>query len=174
MHRTRRQFVRAATAGAFTVALAGCSDSTGEPTGTPTETATAEPTGTETGTGTVADATVAVRSLGDLGDVLVDGVGVTLYMFDNDDQGSDASSCTGGCLDTWPPLTVGSESAVTAGGDVTAPLSTFERDDGSLHVVASGWPLYYYAGDGGPGDANGQAVGDVWWVLRPDGTPFRG
>ncbi|MBA2624935.1 MAG: hypothetical protein H0U89_04955, partial [Acidimicrobiia bacterium] len=30
-------------------------------------------------------------------------------------------------------------------------------------------PLYHYAGDGAPGDVNGQGVGGVWWAVTPDG-----
>ncbi|MFC6731773.1 hypothetical protein [Haladaptatus sp. GCM10025893] len=45
--------------------------------------------------------------------------------------------------------------------------------EGSTQVAAAGWPLYYFAPDENPGDANGQGVNDVWWVLRPDGTPVR-
>jgi hypothetical protein len=28
-------------------------------------------------------------------------------------------------------------------------------------------PLYYYSGDKKPGDANGQGIGGVWFVLNP-------
>jgi len=40
-------------------------------------------------------------------------------------------------------------------------------------MSAGGWPLYYYASDGEPGDTTGQGGNDVWWVLGPDGTPNR-
>lgn len=40
-------------------------------------------------------------------------------------------------------------------------------------VAADGWLLYYYAEDAEPGDATGQTVGGVWWVLHPDGSPVR-
>jgi len=57
------------------------------------------------------------------------------------------------------------------GDGVSAELTTFEREDGSTQVAADGWPLYYFAPDEAPGDAKGQGVNDVWWVLAPDGTP---
>lgn len=136
-------------------------------TGTDTATATEEPT--EDGGATTA--TVGVRSHPEHGDVLVDADGLTLYMFDNDTKGSASSTCSGDCASNWPPLTVDGEA--TAGGDVTATLTTFERSDGSTQVAANGWPLYYFASDDAAGDANGQGVGDVWWVLRPDGTPVK-
>jgi predicted lipoprotein with Yx(FWY)xxD motif len=31
-------------------------------------------------------------------------------------------------------------------------------------------PLYFFANDVAPGDTNGQGIGDVWYVVGPDGT----
>ena len=31
------------------------------------------------------------------------------------------------------------------------------------------WPLYYYVGDVGPGDVDGQGVDGVWFVVGADG-----
>jgi predicted lipoprotein with Yx(FWY)xxD motif len=176
MRPTRRAFLGTVAA---TAALSGCVDDGGgggaetdtpteTPVATPTETPTASPTGTPTSTA-MAPATVMVASHPELGDILVDGEGLTLYMFDNDTQG-ESSVCYDGCAQAWPPLLA---EEPTAGEGVTAELSTFERETGEVQVAANGWPLYYYASDEAPGDANGQAVGDVWWVLTPDGTPMR-
>lgn len=117
------------------------------------------------------DPTVRVRSHPGLGDVLVGSEGMTLYMFDQDTQGEGASTCSGGCTDNWPPLTVDDDPV--AGSGVGADLSTFEREDGSTQVAANGWPLYYFTPDEAPGDVNGQGVNDAWWVLRSDGNPVR-
>jgi len=114
------------------------------------------------------EATVEVRSTDEYGDVLVDGDGMTLYVFDEDEQGAGESACTGGCADTWPPLTGGTASA---GDGVDVELTTFEREDGSSQVAAEGRPLYGYSGDDGPGDTNGQGVGGTWWVVEPSGSP---
>ena len=97
--------------------------------------------------------------------------GLSLYMFDSDTRGDPTSTCYDSCADAWPPLTV--EGDPTAGDGVTAPLDTFEREDGTMQVSAGGWPLYYFASDETPGDLKGQGVNDVWWVLRPDGTPVK-
>ena len=183
MARTRRTLLGALGG---TLAVAGClgdsdgDDGGGATTAPPTTqppvmaTTTAETTATETGTmdgGAGEDATVQVRDHPDLGEVLVGPDGLTLYMFDQDEQGAGASSCTGGCADAWPPLTVDGEAM--AGEGVGAALSTFERGDGSMQVAANGWPLYHYASDTEPGDATGQAANDVWWVLAADGSPVR-
>jgi predicted lipoprotein with Yx(FWY)xxD motif len=100
----------------------------------------------------------------DLGDILVDGEGRTLYVFDNDTD--ENSTCYDDCEANWPPLT----EEVEAGEGVDASLlSTSEREDGSAQVTYAGRPLYYFAADQAPGDTNGQGVGDVWWVVGPDG-----
>lgn len=100
----------------------------------------------------------------DLGEILVDGEGSSLYIFDNDTDGT--SVCTGDCADTWPPLT----GDVTAGDGVDAALlGTTERDDGTLQTTYDDQPLYYFAGDTAAGELNGQGVGEIWWVVGPDG-----
>ena len=64
--------------------------------------------------------------------------------------------------------------AVTASGGVNkADLSTFTRSDGAKQVVYDGHPLYYFVGDSGPGQVNGQgsdAFGAKWWLVDPAGT----
>ncbi|WP_123532834.1 COG4315 family predicted lipoprotein [Halosimplex salinum] len=194
MEPTRRQ-VLAATVTTVTLADCGGDDDATEtpddgaagpgaetqttetPTETPTESATATPTETPRATTEpateAADALVRVDSHPDLGEILVDGEGMTLYMFDSDTRGEGASTCYDGCAEAWPPLTVEDASAVSAGSEVSAEVTTFEREDGSVQVAADGWPLYYFASDEEPGDANGQGANDVWWVLRPDGTVVR-
>ncbi|WP_435333697.1 COG4315 family predicted lipoprotein [Haloarchaeobius sp. TZWWS8] len=177
---TRRSVLAGASSTLALGTLAGCLGDDSEPTDTGTDTdtgtggtdtTTAGTTETETTTESGESITVDVREHPDLGEILVDGEGMTLYMFDNDTKGSGESTCTGGCLDAWPPLTV--DGAATGGDGVSAPLSTFNRGDDTLQVAADGWPLYYFASDSGPGDVKGQGVNDVWWVLRPDGTPVK-
>ena len=146
---------------------------TAEPTDAPADTATEPVTGTEaTGaddgaTEASAAATVAIAST-DLGEILVDGEGRTLYAFLNDEEGE--ATCYDDCAANWPPL----EGPATAGDGVdSALLSTTERDDGTVQAVYGDWPLYYFAGDAAPGDVNGQGVGDVWFVVDATGEPIR-
>jgi len=128
--------------------------------------------GDDGGNGEMDAASVTVSSHDEYGDILVGSDGLTLYMFDQDEQGAGESACGGGCADSWPPLTVDGDAA--AGDGVSADLTTFERGDGSTQVAANGWPLYYWVNDEEPGDTDGQGVNDVWWVLDADGTPIRG
>ncbi|WP_435335942.1 COG4315 family predicted lipoprotein [Haloarchaeobius sp. TZWWS8] len=130
--------------------------------------------GTETTDPSGENALVQVRSVEQYGGILVDADGMSLYMFDNDTKDSGESACYDSCAGNWPPLLAGSaDEQLVAGSDVSASLSSFEREDGERQVSIAGWPLYYYVGDQNPGDVTGQGVGDVWWLLSPDGTPIR-
>ena len=162
--------------------LAGCVGDDETPADENTETMQDEPTGgdatdAEPASGGATDETptasptVQTRSHPEHGDILAGPDEMTLYMFDQDTQGEAMSTCYDGCADTWPPLTV--EDEPSAGDDVTADVTNFERDDGSMQVVAGGWPLYYFTPDEAPGDVMGQGANDVWWVLSPDGSPVK-
>ena len=48
------------------------------------------------------------------------------------------------------------------------------RNDGVEQLMINGRPVYLFAGDAGPGDVNGQGVGDVWWAIGVDGEPITG
>lgn len=140
----------------------------------PTEEPTTAEEPTEAGTDAASEAgtdaasgTVAVAD-SDLGEILVDGEGATLYVFDNDTDGT--STCYDDCASNWPPLT----GEATAGEGVDESLlGTTERDDGTVQVTYADSPLYYFAGDQAAGDVNGQGVGDVWWVVGPDGEAIQ-
>ena len=118
--------------------------------------------------GAASAATVGTAKVGDLGTVLVDGDGMTLYLFE-DDTGS-TSTCTDTCAGTWPALTTSGDAS--AEGDAEdSMLGTTDRDDGSTQVTYDGHPLYLYSGDGAAGEANGQGIGDVWFAVTTQGTP---
>lgn len=97
--------------------------------------------------------------------------GKSLYMFEQDEQGGDYSTCYETCAIAWPPYTT--EEAPAAGEHVDAErLGTIERDDGTRQVTYDGWPLYFFARDVYPGDALGQGLdhmGGPWYLLSPDG-----
>lgn len=110
---------------------------------------------------------VYVGGNNDLGSFLVGPTGRTLYTFGLDSPGT--SACTDECLTSWPALTVASEEELTAARDVAGELSVIERtDDGTLLVTYNGWPLYYWSEDAAVGDATGQGLGDVWFVVHPE------
>lgn len=121
-----------------------------------------------------AQVTVAAHPVGGLGVVLTDAAGRTLYMFPPDAGGH--VTCTGGCAGTWPPLVTASNSTPMAGPGVNpADLGTLvDPNSGAAILTYTGYPLYRYAGDLGPGTANGQGLflnGGPWYALSPDGNP---
>ena len=110
-------------------------------------------------------ATVLAASHSELGTILADAEGRTLYMFTNDERNT--SNCIGPCIQNWPPLLV--EGGLTAGQGVSSGLlGTLTRLDGSIQVTYNGHPLYRYAGDVNPGDTNGQGLLGRWFVVPPD------
>jgi predicted lipoprotein with Yx(FWY)xxD motif len=104
-----------------------------------------------------------------LGSYLADTSGRALYLFASDTAST--SSCTGECAVAWPPLTA--KGSVTAlDGALSGDISTITRPDGTRQVTYAGHPLYYFAGDGGAGQTNGQGVegfGALWWLVAPSG-----
>ena len=113
--------------------------------------------------------TVAIAET-DVGDALVDAAGLTLYGFLPDD-GEHEPTCVDACADAWPPLLVDGDT-IPAGLDPEL-FTVIARGDGSSQLVAGKWPLYRFAGDAAPGDANGQGSGDNWFVVAPDGGLIR-
>ncbi|MCP3822620.1 hypothetical protein NLX86_32420 [Streptomyces sp. A3M-1-3] len=119
-------------------------------------------------TATATAASVAVRA-SKLGQILVDGQGRTLYLFEADT--SEESTCSGACVQAWPPLT--SVDPKAGKGVDAGLLGTTTRDDGSTEVTYNGRPLYSYVGDTEPGDTAGQGLdqfGATWFVLNAAGS----
>jgi predicted lipoprotein with Yx(FWY)xxD motif len=89
---------------------------------------------------------------------------MTLYRYTPDGTGT--PMCTGGCASLWPPITVPAGTTHVVGTGVSAAnLGTVARSDGSLQVTYKGMPLYRYTGDSKAGDANGQGVAGIWFVI---------
>lgn len=107
----------------------------------------------------------------DLGTIIVDGDGRTVYLFDEDTQGADASSCEGQCAANWPAVH-GDDPMVA--DDIAGEIGSITGVDGEPQLTLDGWPLYTFAGDEAAGDVAGQGLMDSWWVLSPDGEPIRG
>ncbi len=105
-----------------------------------------------------------------LGPILVDGEGMTLYMFTKDEP--DKSNCTGDCLVKWPPFLTQGNPGLGEGVD-PALVGFSELSDGSKIVTYNHMPLYYWWEDLKPGDTKGQGVGEVWYVVAPDGTVLK-
>ena len=144
-------------------ACGGTSPSTAaaSPSPNPSPSAVASPAATGT--------TIAVAT-SKLGQILVDGKGMTVYLFVVDT--GTTSNCYTTCATIWPPvLTTG---AAQAGAGANASLlGTTTRTDGKIEVTYAGHPLYYFVQDKAAGDSTGQGIngfGGLWWVLSPSGA----
>jgi len=112
---------------------------------------------------------VSAAKVGDLGTILVDSDGRTLYDF-HKDKGS-KSACYGACAAAWPPLLTKGNPQAQGPAD-RSMLGTTRRKDGTLQVTYNGWPLYTYVADQNPGEANGNDIdefGAEWYALQPNG-----
>jgi len=113
-------------------------------------------------------ATISVRA-NSLGQILVDGNGKTLYLFEADTGAT--STCSGACAQAWPPVTTngGPKAAGTASQSL---LGTTTRSDGTTQVTYNGHPLYRFVSDTKPGDTGGEGItafGAGWDVVSPAG-----
>ncbi|WP_328420564.1 SCO0930 family lipoprotein [Streptomyces sp. NBC_00443] len=115
---------------------------------------------------------LAVSTNQELGKVLTDSSGLTLYRFDKDTAEPPKSSCDGDCAKKWPP--VPADDATAGAGIDKALLGSVTRTDGTKQLTVDGWPAYRFAKDTNAGDANGQGVGGTWYALAPDGKKAQG
>jgi predicted lipoprotein with Yx(FWY)xxD motif len=116
---------------------------------------------------------VTTGTVSGLGTVLVDGKGITLYLYATDKQGQ-PSRCYDICAVQWPPLVLppGVTRSEAGPGISSALLGTSPRTDGTTQITYNGWPLYLWPPDRAPGMATGQALtnaGGLWYVLTPAG-----
>jgi predicted lipoprotein with Yx(FWY)xxD motif len=166
---TRTHLALALLALTAVVAIAGCGgDSSGGAYGGKGggDTAAAKsPPGAESGA-----AVLTVARAPEVGAVLVDAAGFTVYDF-HKDKGA-TSSCYGACEGVWPPVLTEGKPQVGEGASA-AKLGTTKRRDGSVQVTYAGHPLYTYAADKKPGEANGQDIdsfGAEWYALQSSGA----
>ena len=153
----------AAPLGLILLVAAACGSSGASPSTTTSGAAGRRPRAPDSGSGSVS---VKAASVGSLGTVLVDSSGMTLYRYTPD--GTNKSVCTGGCASLWPPLTVptGTASATGGSGIPSSDLGIIMRSDGTHQVTYKGMPLYTYTGDTKAGDATGQGVDGIWFVVK--------
>jgi predicted lipoprotein with Yx(FWY)xxD motif len=158
---------------AATLMLSACATDSEEgadaTTTAPTDAGTTTPDAVETTTAGE-EAMDGVHSAdSDLGTILVNAEGFTLYVFTNDTDGE--STCYDGCADLWPPVA----GDTPVGSDLDASLfGTTARTDGTEQLTVNGQPLYLYTPDTAPGDTTGQDFNGVWFVVGVDGNMIGG
>jgi predicted lipoprotein with Yx(FWY)xxD motif len=164
--------------GAVGLLTVSCGSGPGKSVSTSTEQTTTTSTTTSTGgqqapAGTSPYYEVKTGDVSGLGTVLVNGQGLTLYMFVPDRQRG-RSTCYNSCAEAWPPLRLPTGVTVPIAGGQANPslLGSATRTDGGEQVTYNGWPLYIWLGDTEPGQATGQgldSLGGYWYVLSPKG-----
>lgn len=161
---------------ALAAALAGCGSSSGTaPAATSPATGTAASSAATSSASSAASSSQAgaavelkTASSSTAGSIVVDGKGMSLYLFTKDTKDSGTSACAGSCLVQWPPLTTTSGTPTAEG--ITGKLGTITGADGKKQVTLNGMPLYYFAKDTKPGDTLGQGIGGVWFLSDPSGA----
>ena len=130
---------------------------------------TSSPAGSPAGPVSPTSSVTVKTQNGSVGSFLADGSGRALYLFASDTAST--SSCSGACATLWPPLTA--KGSVSASGAASGTdVATITRSDGTKQVTYAGHPLYYFAGDSGAGQTNGQGVNEFgahWWLVAPSG-----
>ena len=165
---TRRFITTFATVAAVplaALAIAGCGGNSSD-TGAATTHSTTTTTSGRSGTVDVANS--------DLGTILVNTQGRTLYLFQKDS--GTTSECTGACAAAWPPLHASGKPTV-GGGATASMVGTTQRSDGAPQVTYNGHPLYLYQGDTQAGDTTGEgstAFGGGWYAVSPAGDQVTG
>ncbi len=120
------------------------------------------------GAGSQAKATLSLRQT-NLGQIMVNPRGRTLYLFMKDVSGK--SACSGSCASYWPPLV--KTGKVTVGPGVKRSLvGSTKRADGRLQVTYNKHPLYTFALDKRAGQTKGQGssnFGAKWYAVSAQG-----
>ncbi len=133
---------------------------------TDTSSAAPAPAATTAPAPAAAEPTISVATDAKLGKILVGDKGMTLYMFTKD--GPNQSNCNADCLAKWPPLLTQGSPTLSAGVDASM-VGTASLPDGSKIVTYNKMPLYYWVKDTKAGDTTGEGVGNVWFVVSPQG-----
>jgi len=165
----RKNSIALALAGAAlaALALAGCSGGSGSTGGSGgSGGSVGSSSGSSSSASSTAGDTLKTASSA-LGQIVVDGNGMTVYYYGQDTKGESASTCTGACAAQWPAVTASGTPKLTG---VTGTVGTITGANGTKQVTIDGLPIYTYAGDSAAGDVNGQLIGNAWWAVAPDGS----
>jgi predicted lipoprotein with Yx(FWY)xxD motif len=119
----------------------------------------------------VTPAPVTATQTSDLGELIVDAQGMTVYAFEGDTPAS--SGCGEGCLQKWPAVLAPDPLPAQAAG-VDGVLGVYLRPDGTRQLTLNSHPLYTFVQDTTVGQHNGvgkQLNNSKWGVMQSDGVP---
>jgi len=152
------------------IASCGSSSKTASRSSTTASTSTSSSSeSTTTAAAASSGATLATATNSTIGQqILVDSSGRTVYLF-MPDGSSKTTTVPAAIKANWPPVKSTATPTVGAGLD-QSKIAADVQADGSDQVAYGGHLLYTFAGDKAAGDAKGQGLGGVWYVLSPAGT----
>ncbi|MGW5333118.1 SCO0930 family lipoprotein [Streptomyces bauhiniae] len=156
-----------AALGAEAGAETGADTGAGSATASDAPTVEDRPGGAENGTADQALPGLSTVDDPDLGKIVVDGKGRTLYRYVKDTAWPMKAACTGACLDKWKPATVVGKNDVK--GINPRLVIPFNRPDGIKQQTLDCWPLYWLATEK-PGEIKGQGADGEWFAVAPDGS----
>ncbi|MEU4729019.1 SCO0930 family lipoprotein [Streptomyces sp. NPDC023588] len=118
------------------------------------------------GKGAAASELSAVQNA-QLGTIVADAEGRTLYRFDKDSAWPMKFGCLDACLDTWKPAKPVDKSKVS--GIPAELVGSVKRPDGSEQLTIDCWPVYSFTGDKEPGDISGHNKQGLWFAVTDKG-----
>lgn len=113
---------------------------------------------------------LTANSTAQLGTVVIDGLGRTLYRFEQDTTQPPTSTCVDRCATTWPPVLAEPGTPLVVEGVAQDAIGTVTRPDGGVQITIAGRPVYRYSADPAPGATDGHGVDDAWFAVTPEGA----
>ncbi|WP_371502229.1 SCO0930 family lipoprotein [Kitasatospora sp. NBC_00374] len=108
-----------------------------------------------------------------LGSIMVDANGRTLYHFGKDTAWPMRSNCEGDCLKTWTPAPPVDADKIK--GVDPKLVGKMQRPDGTWQLSINCTPAYLYTGDQAAGDARGHGMANgLWTAINPAGKAAGG
>ncbi|MFD8983482.1 SCO0930 family lipoprotein [Streptomyces sp. NPDC059564] len=112
-------------------------------------------------------ASLSARQNAQLGTILADSQGRTLYRFDKDSAWPMKFGCLDACLNTWKPASPVDKAKVK--GIAAELVGSVKRPDGSEQLTIDCWPVYTFTGDKEPGDISGHNKQGLWFAVTDKG-----
>ncbi|MFJ1703738.1 SCO0930 family lipoprotein [Kitasatospora sp. NPDC088346] len=108
-----------------------------------------------------------------LGSIMVDANGRTLYHFGKDTAWPMRSNCEGDCLKTWTPAPPVDADKIK--GIDPKLVGKMQRPDGTWQLSINCTPAYLFTGDQAAGDAKGHGMANgLWTAINPAGKAAGG
>src|SRR5205085_1787757 len=121
------------------------------------------PYGTGSPSTVIQTASVSVKGQSEM--VLTDAHGKTLYYYTLDS--ATQPTCSSSCAQLWHPLLFTGSGEPSSATPLAGKLSV-QMDANGAQVEYNGHPLYTFSKDTAPGQANGEGLFGMWFVVTPN------